>query len=126
MELISIANLFLMFDLKNICESKLLQEITIMNVVQLYKVSKASNAEQLKSSCMDFMVDHFTEVSQTQKFKEEISEDQEIASRLPPELLASFMFSNYDTGIVNLKRKRSSTSPEKPLKMESQISDKSI
>jgi len=108
-ELIVMANQFLLWDLKRACEAQLIGEITVENVADLYSVAKSVNAVELKEISMEYIRQHFTEVCQTQNFKEEIAEDFDIVSQLPPELLASFMFDNYDSGIVKSPPKRTSS-----------------
>lgn len=86
----------------------------------MYSTAKDIDVPNLKEKCINFMIcksifskfwrssAEFEAISQVPKFKEIIAEDEEILSKLPPEMLASFVFHNFETGIIHysLKRKR--------------------
>lgn len=62
-ELLLAAEKFKLAHLKTTCESALASRITSETAVDLYSVAQRSNAKQLKSCVLDFIIRHNTEVS---------------------------------------------------------------
>ena len=70
MDLLQAADRFGVERLKRICEHVMLSSINIENASSIMVVADLHNAQGLREKCLDFLVDHFDDVSKTASFEE--------------------------------------------------------
>ncbi|KAL7693107.1 putative regulator of chromosome condensation 1/beta-lactamase-inhibitor protein II [Plasmopara halstedii] len=80
LELLALADQYLVISLRRACENTLLQILSIENVIIILESAHLRNAYTLKKRCLDFIMNHFARVIATQAFVE-----------LPQELLQEIL-----------------------------------
>lgn len=68
--LIQVADMFNLESLQRLCASSLVGQLTVANVIDVFKAvcSQAAPPEDIRKLCLDFIVSHFKDVTQTSSF----------------------------------------------------------
>ena len=88
LDLLALADQYLLDPLKNMCEKSIYKSIDIDNVAYMLGTADARQAKDLQKRCFDFIMKHFGKVIGTQSFTE-----------LPKHLLEEVLFAASKRGV---------------------------